>query len=62
MTRARVLLVWALVLGSAGALPAHAAAPPAAAPPAMPAGLGAPDMRMLEEMEKDVQHFAELVG
>ncbi|HEY5452051.1 MAG TPA: hypothetical protein VIQ54_25025, partial [Polyangia bacterium] len=59
MTR-RVRLSWALVLLGAGALPAYAAPPPA-----MPAALGPPgppDMRMLEEMEKDVQHFAELVG
>jgi len=56
----RVRLSWALVLLGAGALPAYAAPPPPAAPALGPPG--APDMRLLEEMEKDVQHFAELVG
>ena len=59
MTR-RVRLSWALVLLGAGALPAYAAPPPPAAPALGPPG--APDMRLLEEMEKDVQHFAQLVG
>src|SRR5262245_65523433 len=51
----------------AGALPAHAApaaapAPtPAPAPPAMPTAPGAPDPRLLDEMEKDVQRFATMV-
>jgi cellulose synthase operon protein C len=33
-----------------------------AAPPPPPAAPGAPDPRLLDDMAKDVQHFAELVG
>ena len=68
----RAPLIWTLVLAGAGALPAHAATagPPAApaGPPAAPAGPpagltapGAPDPRLLDEMEKDVQRFAGMV-
>ena len=68
MTRVqRVLLPWTLALLGAGAgvSPAHAAAPrgaarpPAARPPAPPGRARPP--RLLDEMEKDVQHFAEMV-
>src|SRR5947207_10158066 len=38
---------------------ARAASTPPARPPAAP---GAPDPRLLDDMAKDVQHFAELVG
>ena len=43
-------------------LPAHAApaAPPAPAAGA-PVAAGAPDPRLLDEMEKDVQRFAQMV-
>ncbi len=65
MTRPiHVLLPWTLAMIGAGVLPAHAAGPPAApaAAPAQPqAPLGPPDFRALEEMEKDVQHFAAMV-
>jgi len=55
-----------LALVGAAALPAHAAQPAAAAPTAPPAAggprPGAPDPRLLDEMEKDVQRFAQMVG
>jgi TolA-binding protein len=63
----RVLLPWTLAMIGAGAgvlSTAHAAGAPAApaAAPAQPqAPLGPPDLRALEEMEKDVQHFATMV-
>ena len=67
MTRVpRVLLPWTLAMIGAGAgvlSTAHAAGAPAApaAAPAQPRPLGPPDLRALEEMEKDVQHFATMV-
>ncbi|HMF40284.1 MAG TPA: tetratricopeptide repeat protein, partial [Polyangia bacterium] len=66
-----VLLSWALAMAFA-ALPAHAAQPAAAGGPAAPAAApgvpnapgvpGALDPRMLDEMDKDVQRFAQMVG
>ena len=63
MKRPMRMLSLALALVGAAVIPAHAApggAPPGAAP--TPASFaGAPDPRMLDEMEKDVQHFAQMV-
>ena len=59
----RALLLWTLAMigVGAGALPAPAAAPPAR-PRRRPAvAPGPPDPRLLDEMEKDVQRFAQMV-
>jgi cellulose synthase operon protein C len=52
-----VLVLAGLTVGSGAARAANAAPPPAAA-----AAPGAPDPRLLDDMAKDVQHFAELVS
>jgi tetratricopeptide (TPR) repeat protein len=52
-----------VVLGLAAVVaPREARAAKGAPPPAAPAAPGAPDPRLLDDMAKDVQHFAELVG
>src|SRR6476620_9268989 len=61
----RVLLSWTLAMIFAGVMPAHAAGPapaPVAAPAPVSGPLPPPDPRLLDEMEKDVQHFAQMVA